>query len=70
MKRLFNNSIKCAVNKANASINLSHSDWNGPSDTLVEQCVKDSYPWSERPVDINMAKKLMVQKFHEENQSL
>jgi len=67
LKMVLNKSITCAVNKANTSIRLSDAEWTGPTDQLVSECLGDMYPWSERPVNMNMAKKLMVERFHEKN---
>lgn len=40
--------------------------WNGGDDDLIEKCLADFYPWSDRPKNMKRAKELMVKKFHKQ----
>ena len=60
---MLNHPISCAKDRALDSMSISGSKMCCPSETLLQKCVKDIYPWTERPTSQQKAKEILVKQF-------
>ena len=60
---MLNHPIKCAKDRALDSMSISGSKMCCPSETLLQKCVKDIYPWTELPTSQQKAKEILVRQF-------
>ena len=63
LKTMLNHPISCAKDRALDSMSISGSKMCCPSEKLLQRCVQDIYPWTERPTSQQKAKEILVKQF-------